>query len=239
MESHKTNVLKWGMFMASSMKAAIHLGPDFLKNSKIYKNTRFENVFNIIEKLMKNILEKYWMWDPWIIHHHHGRNQHWSTIRRSSGRRQKLVSTQIPFYVVVGWNKHQSRRRKMERPSWRCEEVFLVPRRSWTRRRSNWTRVEKFPRIFYIDDSSRDPESLETKNIKQEDFKDRILFMSMFNDIDWKKNDEHCISHAEEVRNYPMKFMHGHWTFLGPGSEEKWYGDTIKKGNGIVQPTKW
>ena len=44
------------------------------------------------------------MWEAWIIHHHHGRDQHWSTNRRSSGRRQKLVSTQIPFYVLVGWN---------------------------------------------------------------------------------------------------------------------------------------
>ena len=30
--------------MASSMKAAIHLGPDFLMNSETYKNTRFENI---------------------------------------------------------------------------------------------------------------------------------------------------------------------------------------------------
>ena len=67
---------------------------------------------------------------------------------------------------------------------------------------------------------------LETKNIKPEDFKDRIIFMSMFNDIEWKKNDEYCISNAEEVRTYAMRFLQGHGTFLGPGSEEKWYGDS-------------
>ena len=33
----KNNVLAWRMFMASSMNAAIHLGPDFLKNSEIHK----------------------------------------------------------------------------------------------------------------------------------------------------------------------------------------------------------
>ena len=38
------------------------------------------------------------MWEAWITHHHHGRGQHWSMMRRSSGRRQKLVSTEIPFY---------------------------------------------------------------------------------------------------------------------------------------------
>ena len=48
--SYKNNVLAWGMFMTSSMKAAIHLGPDFLENSEIYKNTKFEN----IEKMFKH-----------------------------------------------------------------------------------------------------------------------------------------------------------------------------------------
>ena len=32
--------------------------------------------------------------------------------------------------------------RKMERPSWRSQEVFVVPRRSGTRRRTDWIRVE-------------------------------------------------------------------------------------------------
>ena len=64
------------------------------------------------------------------------------------------------------------------------------------------------------------------KNIKPEDFKDRVIFMSMLNDIVRKKNGENCISNAEEVRTYATKFTQGHWTFLGPGSEEKRYGDS-------------
>ena len=40
--------------MTSSMKAAIHLGPDFLSKLEIYKNTKFEDIeslFNITRKL--------------------------------------------------------------------------------------------------------------------------------------------------------------------------------------------
>ena len=70
---------------------------------------------------------------------------------------------------------------------------------------------------------------METKNIKPEDFKDRVIFMSMFNDSKWEKKDENCISNAEEVRNYAMRFLQGHWTFLAPGSEEKWSGDSYDK----------
>ena len=50
MEASKTNVLIWGIFMSSSMKAAIHLGPNYLANLEVYKNTNFEEIqtlFNI------------------------------------------------------------------------------------------------------------------------------------------------------------------------------------------------
>ena len=51
-----TNVLTWRLFLASSMKAATHFGPDFSTDSEIYKNTNFENiwsVFNNTRKLIK------------------------------------------------------------------------------------------------------------------------------------------------------------------------------------------
>ena len=35
-----------------------------------------------------------------------------------------------------------------------------------------------------------------------------------------------CISNADKVKNYPMKFLPGHWTLLGSGSEKRWYGDS-------------
>ena len=50
--------------------------------------------------------------------------------------------------------------------------------------------------------------------------------MSMFNDIVWNTNDENCGSNDEKVKNYAKRFSEGHWTFLGRGSEEKWYGSS-------------
>ena len=38
----KTKVLMWGLFMSSTMKAAIHLGPNYTENVEVYKNTNFE-----------------------------------------------------------------------------------------------------------------------------------------------------------------------------------------------------
>ena len=56
MDAYRTHVLIWGMFVTSSMKAAIHLGPNFLSNSEIYKSTKFEDietVCNITQKLLR------------------------------------------------------------------------------------------------------------------------------------------------------------------------------------------
>ena len=49
--------------------------------------------------------------------------------------------------------------------------------------------------------------------------------MSMFNDIDWTSsgNSERCMSKSEHVKNYAKRFSRGHWTFLGPSDEKKWY----------------
>ena len=74
----------------------------------------------------------------------------------------------------------------------------------------------------------------EKDNILPESFKDRIIFMSIYNDIDWdrKGNEESCERNSSSVAKYARKFPKGHWSFLGPGSEEKWYATLAHKLDG-------
>ena len=53
----------------------------------------------------------------------------------------------------------------------------------------------------------------------------RILLMSMFNDIscDRKDNEEECLANAKVVSIFAKKLGIGQWSFIGPGSEKKWY----------------
>ena len=53
----------------------------------------------------------------------------------------------------------------------------------------------------------------------------RILFVSMFNDISCgtKDNETECLANARLVSLYARKFGTGQWSFIGPGSEKKWY----------------
>ena len=56
-------------------------------------------------------------------------------------------------------------------------------------------------------------------------FTGRILFMSMFNDIscDTKGNKDEWLANAGVVKVLARKFDVGQWSFIGPGSEKKWY----------------
>ena len=57
--------------------------------------------------------------------------------------------------------------------------------------------------------------------------------MSMFNDIVWNTNDEHCVSNVEKVKNHAKRFLARH---KKSGMEVQ---TTLKKGNGIEKSTKW
>ena len=57
--------------------------------------------------------------------------------------------------------------------------------------------------------------------IQPQDGKDRIIFLSMHNDIDWnqKNNEEMCRRNSSRVSAYANDFPTGNWTFLGLGDE--------------------
>ena len=97
-------------------------------------------------------------------------------------------------------------------------------------------------KIFHFDDYlffKTSKKFWQVKNIHPEEFQDRIIFISMFNDIDWSRsNVENCIWNAEKVKICAMKFSQGHCTFVGLRSEEKWFGRFFffsKKENVILQ----
>ena len=47
----------------------------------------------------------------------------------------------------------------------------------------------------------------------------------MFNVItcDRKDNKDECLRNAESVKVFARRFGIGQWSFIGPGSEKKWY----------------
>ena len=73
-----------------------------------------------------------------------------------------------------------------------------------------------------------------TKMSDASQFKGRIIFMSMFNDILWRSedNERECNANATLVSIFAKRFPAGRWSFLGPGSEKKWYSTCINRPQG-------
>ena len=59
--------------------------------------------------------------------------------------------------------------------------------------------------------------------------------MLMFNDIscDKKDNEAECVANAKVVSIFAKKFGIGQWSFIGPGSEKKWYSVEENSQQGI------
>ena len=82
-----------------------------------------------------------------------------------------------------------------------------------------------FPGFTTLQISHKVQELLLRLGERPEKFTGRIIFMSMFNDISWesKDNKKECESNAQLVSLFAKRFGAGQWSFLGPGSEKKWY----------------
>ena len=85
--------------------------------------------------------------------------------------------------------------------------------------------MEDFPRIHH----SGNPQQMMTElQCEPENF------AGMFNDIVWdaKGSDELCVNNSKTNKEYAESFLRGRRSFLGPGSEKKWYGTYDGKPDG-------
>ena len=91
-------------------------------------------------------------------------------------------------------------------------------------RRTDGIRVEYFPGFTTLQ-LVQEVQKPMNKMGEPERFQGRIIFMSMFNDIMWwiKDNEKECVANSTLVSLFAKRFPAGHWSFLGFGSETKWY----------------
>ena len=99
-----------------------------------------------------------------------------------------------------------------------------------------WKNFTVFTSLRILDEIQK---MMTESKCEPEQFKGRIIFMSMYNDIDWRKrgNRENCIANAHRVTEYVRRFTRGHWSFPGPGSEKTWCGTHVNKPDGECDKT--
>ena len=81
-----------------------------------------------------------------------------------------------------------------------------------------------FPGFTTLQLCSKVQEILSRWSVTPDKLTGRMIFMSMFNDIPWGSQDKkECESSAQLVSLFAERFGAGQWSFLGPGSEKKWF----------------
>ena len=99
-----------------------------------------------------------------------------------------------------------------------------------------------FPGFTTLQLCNKVREFLSNMSTEPENFTGRIIFMSMFNDISWRSedNEKECESSAQLVSLYAKRFSPGQWSFLGPDQKRNGIllSNTNHKENGTELQSK-
>ena len=97
-----------------------------------------------------------------------------------------------------------------------------------------------FPRFTTLQLCNKVQEFM-TKMGDPSQFKGRIIFMSMFNDISSRSpdNEQECELGANLVSVYARRFSPWRWLFLRLGPEKKWYSTHDSKPQGEMGQSRW
>ena len=205
------------MFMIVTQQAAVHLGNDYLDNlnsTNSQPQRRVKQLFDVTKKVGQESARNPRFDRDRLARRFLGQD-HSVDWRCSSVINSDSLHV-LRFSIVHRQNQWKSRKHM----KW---ENRLV-----------WDRVHEFPRIHRIADSRRDPEhdDWNTMWIWSIPRKDHLHVNVQRHCLERKRNEELCVANSKIVAEYARKFAHGHWSFLGLGSEKKWYGIHTDNPNG-------
>ena len=220
--------LIWGMFMSVSMESAVFMGKNFQNNRNSIANTTDLTLKQIFDISAKLVSEQDEISGPETI----GRENHsWKYLSLIGDERIiNLQRTKVYVFSdsVLCLGKIQqnpeSHKAWEERFGWITSSQSY---RNFDGINGEPTKFECniFPGFDTLQFCDKVKRLLSRLGETPENFTGRILFMSMFNDISWgtRDNEQECLANARLVSLYARKFCKGQWTFIGPGSEKKWY----------------
>ena len=227
-DSGEEHSIIWGMFMAATMNAATFMGKNFVDIQNSIMNSRdltLKHMFDITSKLVSeqdeiNNLDKI----------HWGRNS-WKQLSLIGDETViNLQRTKVYVFsdsVLCLGKVHQH---PESNEAWKNRVAGIRSERSYRDYdgiNGEPTEFEWniFPGFTTLQLCGKVTDLLSNLGETPETFTGRILFMSMFNDIscDRKGNKEECVANAKVVTILAKKFGIGQWSFIGPGSEKKWY----------------
>ena len=227
-DSGEEHSIIWGMFMAATMNAATFMGKNFLDNQNSIMNSTdltLKKMFDITVKLVgeqeeiNNVGKIHWEKHSW---------KHLSLIGDETVINLQLAKVYVFSDSVLCLGRvHQH---PESNKAWKERIEWIVTDKSYRYYdgiNGEPTEFEWniFPGFTTLQLCGKVTDLLSRLGETPETFTGRILFMSMFNDIscDKRDNEEECVANANVVSILARRCGIGQWSFVGPGSEKKWY----------------
>ena len=227
-ENDEKHSVIWGMFMSVTLESAVFMGKNYLNNCHFIANTKdltLKLMFDISTRLVSEQDEISGLetigWE----------NHSWKYMSLIGDERViNLQRTNVYVFsesvLCLGkiFEKLQSNDAWEDRLGWfKSSQVYR-----------NFDRIDGepmefewniFPGFTTLQLSPEVKSLLLRSDETPENFTGRIIFMSMFNDISCgsEDNEQECLANAQLVSLLAKRFGAGQWSFLGPGSEKKWF----------------
>ena len=227
-ESGEEHSIIWGMFMTATMNAATFMGKNFSTIQNFIMNSEdltLKQMFDVTAQLVNDQEEI------------HGLDKiHWG---KNSWRRLSLIGDETVInlqrtkvYVFSDSVLCLGRilQHQDSNEAWKNRIAGVKAEKSYRdydgiNGKPTEFEWNIFPGFTTLQLCGKINDLLSDLGETPEIFTGRILFMSMFNDIscDGKGNEEECVANVKVVSILAKKFGIGQWSFIGPGSEKKWY----------------
>ena len=227
-DSGEEHSIIWGMFMAATMIAATFMGKNFMDIQNSIMNSKdltLKHMFDITAKLVgkqeeiNNLDNIHWRKNSW---------RHLSLIGDETVINLQRTKVYVFSDSVLCLGRIHQHPESNE--AWKKRIEGITTDKSYRDYDGiNGEPIEFewniFPGFTTLQLCGRVNDLLSDLEEAPQTFTGRILFMSMFNDIscDRKGNKEECLANARVVKVLAKKFDIGQWSFIGPGSEKKWY----------------
>ena len=220
--------ITWGMFMATTLNAVTFMGKNYSTMQNVVQNEEnltLKQMFDITAQTIHNDEEIYCL-DKVVY-----QKNSWTQL---SFINDPVIISLQSTKVYVFSDSVLFLGKVLQHPE--CNEAWK-DRVAGVRAEKNYSDFEDvkgestefewniFPGFTTLQLCDKIINLLSSLGQSPETFTGRILFMSMFNDIscDKKDNKEQCLKNAEFVKTFAKRFGIGQWSFIGPGSEKKWY----------------
>ena len=214
--------------MAATMNAATFMGKNFVDIQNSIMNSRdltLKHMFDITSKLVSeqdeinNVDKIYWKNHSW---------KQLSLIGNETANNLQRAKVYVFSDSVLCLGKIHQHPESNEAWKKRIEGIINeISYRDYDGINGEPTEFEWniFPGFTTLQLCGKVTDLLSRLGEEPETFTGRILFMSMFNDIscDRKGNKDECLKNANYVKTFAGRFGIGQWSFIGQGSEKKWY----------------